>query len=144
MGVPPDTDGITPEWLTAALYQAGALDQARVTSIQPAPIGQPGFTGQIRRLQIGYDKPERCAPRSLVAKFSATHPEARAAVHSMGFTSARSGSIARSLLTARSVRLGVISVKSRWIAVRRYCSLRTSVGCITWTRQVVLWMRRSW
>ena len=85
MGVPADTDGITHEWLTAALHQAGALDQARVTSIQPAPIGQPGFTGQIRRLQIGYDKPERCAPRSLVAKFSATHPEARAAVHSMGF-----------------------------------------------------------
>jgi hypothetical protein len=56
-----------------------------VTSIQPAPIGQLGFTGQIRRLQIGYDKPEPCAPRSLVAKFSATHPEARAAVHSMGF-----------------------------------------------------------
>ena len=25
MGVPPDTDGITPEWLTAALHQAGAL-----------------------------------------------------------------------------------------------------------------------
>ena len=85
MGVPADTDEITQEWLTAALHQAGALDQARVTSIQPAPIGQLGFTGQIRRLQISYDKPEPCAPRSLVAKFSATHPEARAAVHSMGF-----------------------------------------------------------
>jgi hypothetical protein len=85
MGVPADTDEITQEWLTAALHQAGALDQARVTSIQPAPIGQLGFTGQIRRLQISYDKPEPCAPRSLVAKFSAAHPEARAAVHSMGF-----------------------------------------------------------
>ena len=85
MGVPADTDEITQEWLTAALHQAGALDQARVTSIQSAPIGQLGFTGQIRRLQISYDKPEPCAPRSLVAKFSATHPEARAAVHSLGF-----------------------------------------------------------
>jgi hypothetical protein len=85
MGVPADTDEITQEWLTAALHQAGALDQARVTSIQPSPIGQLGFTGQIRRLQISYDKPEPCAPRSLVAKFSATHPELRAAVHSMGF-----------------------------------------------------------
>jgi hypothetical protein len=84
MGVPADTDEITYEWLTAALRQAGALDQARVTSIQPAPIGQLGFTGQIRRLQISYDKPEPCASRSLVAKFSAT-PEARAAVHSLGF-----------------------------------------------------------
>jgi hypothetical protein len=63
-GVPADTDEITQEWLTAAFDQAGALDQARVTSIQPAPIGQLGFTGQIRRLQISYDKPEPCAPRS--------------------------------------------------------------------------------
>ena len=46
MGVPADTDEITQEWLTAALHQAGALDQARVTSIQAAPIGRLGFTGQ--------------------------------------------------------------------------------------------------
>jgi hypothetical protein len=85
MGVPADTDEITQEWLTAVLHQAGALDQARVTSILSAPIGKLGFTGQIRRLQISYDKPEPCAPRSLVAKFSATHAEARAAVHSLGF-----------------------------------------------------------
>ena len=85
MGVPADTDEITQEWLTAALHQAGALDQAQVTSIQSAPVGQLGFTGQIRQLQISYDKPEPGAPRSLVAKFSATDPDVRAAVHSMGF-----------------------------------------------------------
>jgi hypothetical protein len=85
MSVPADADEITREWLTAALHGAGAQDQARVTSIQSAPIGQFGFTGQIRRLHISYDKPEPGAPRSLVAKFSATQPEARAAVHSMGF-----------------------------------------------------------
>src|SRR5215218_6648036 len=85
MGVPADADEISLEWLTAVLHQAGALDQARVTSIQPAPVGRLGFTGQIRRLQISYDKPEPCAPRSVVAKFSTTQPEVRAAVHSMGF-----------------------------------------------------------
>jgi hypothetical protein len=85
MSIPADADEITPEWLTAALHQAGALHQARVTSIQAAPLGQLGFTGQIRRLQIGYDQPEPGAPTSLVAKFSATHPVARAAVHAMGF-----------------------------------------------------------
>jgi hypothetical protein len=84
--VPADSDAITPKWLTAVLHEAGALDHAKGTSIQSAPIGQLGFGGkQIRRLQISYDKPEPGAPRSLVAKFSATHPEARAAVHSMGF-----------------------------------------------------------
>jgi hypothetical protein len=68
MGVPADTDEITGEWLTAVLRQAGALDQARVMSIQSAPIGQLAFTGQIRRLQISYaeaagittDQLERC------------------------------------------------------------------------------------
>ena len=85
MSVPADSEAITPKWLTAVLHEAGALDQARVTSIESAPIGQLGFTGQIWRLQIGCDKPEPGAPRSLVAKFSATNPEAREAVHSMGF-----------------------------------------------------------
>jgi hypothetical protein len=85
MSIPAEADEITPQWLTAALHQAGVLDQARVSSIQSVPIGQLGFAGQIRRLDIRYDKPEPDTPRSLVAKFSATHPEARAAVHSMGF-----------------------------------------------------------
>jgi hypothetical protein len=85
MSVPANSEAITPNWLTAVLHEAGALDQARVTSIESAPIGQLGFTGQIWRLQICYDKPGPGAPRSLVAKFSATNAEAREAVHSMGF-----------------------------------------------------------
>ncbi len=85
MSVPADADEITQEWLTAALHEAGALDQARVTSIEPVPIGQLGFTGQMRRLHISYDRPEPGAPRSLIAKFSAVHPKARSDVHSMGF-----------------------------------------------------------
>jgi hypothetical protein len=63
----------------------GPLDQAQVTSIQSAPIGQLGFYGQIPRLQISYDKLEPGAPRSLAAKFSAPNPEAREMAHSMGF-----------------------------------------------------------
>jgi hypothetical protein len=85
MSVPADTDEIIPEWLTAVLREEGAVESSRVTSIQSAPVGQLGFFGQIPRLQISYDKPEPGAPRSLVARFSATHPEARAVAHSMGF-----------------------------------------------------------
>jgi hypothetical protein len=112
MSVPADSDAITPKWLTAVLREAGALDQARVTSIQSAPIGQLGFFGQIPRLRVSYDKLEPGAPETLAAKFSAPNPQARA-------------------MTARSVRLGVISAKSRWTAVHRYCCLRTSAGCTT-------------
>ena len=85
MSVPADSDGITPDWLTAALRDAGAIDHARVTSIQSGPVGHMGLTGQLRRLRISYDKAEPGAPSSLLAKFSALYPEIRAAVHSMGF-----------------------------------------------------------
>jgi hypothetical protein len=71
MSVPADSDAITPKWLTTVLREAGALDQARVTSIQSAPIGQLGFFGQIPRLRVSYDKLEPGAPQSLAAKFSA-------------------------------------------------------------------------
>lgn len=85
MSVPADSDGITPDWLTAALREAGAISQTRVTSIQSGPVGHMGMTGQLCRLQIRYDTAEPGAPRSLLAKFSARHPEVRATVHSIGF-----------------------------------------------------------
>jgi hypothetical protein len=85
MSVPASPDAIHPKWLTAVLHEARALDRAQVTSIEIAAMGQMGFTGQLRRLRISDDKPEPAAPKSLVAKPYATHPEARAAGHSMGF-----------------------------------------------------------
>ena len=85
MSVPADSDAITPDWLTAALREAEAISHARVTSIQSGPVGHMGMTGQLYRLRISYDKAEPGAPRSLLAKFSARHPEVRATVHSMGF-----------------------------------------------------------
>jgi hypothetical protein len=85
MSVPADSDGITLDWLAAALREAGAICDARVTSIQSGPVGHMGLTGQLRRLRISYDKAEPGAPSSLLAKFSAQNPENRAAVHSMGF-----------------------------------------------------------
>ncbi|HEY6664660.1 MAG TPA: hypothetical protein VI036_05975, partial [Propionibacteriaceae bacterium] len=85
MSVSADSDGITPDWLTAALREAGAISHARATSIQSGPVGHMGMTGQLYRLQISYDRAEPSAPRSLLAKFSALDPEVRATVHSIGF-----------------------------------------------------------
>jgi len=129
MGVPADTDEITPDWLTAALREAGAIDHARVTSIQSGPVGHMGMTGQLYRLGISYDKAELGAPRSLLAKFSARHPEVRATVHSMGFYEREIGFYREFLLIARSARLGAISARWRWTAERRCFCLRTSPGC---------------
>jgi hypothetical protein len=86
MSVPADSDGITSDWLTTALREAGAISHVRVTSIQSGPVGHMGMTGQLRRLRISYDKAaEPGAPRSLLAKFSARDPEVRTTVHSIGF-----------------------------------------------------------
>jgi hypothetical protein len=85
MRVPAAADEITVEWLTTVLREAGAIESSCVTSIQSRPVGQLGFAGQILRLDMSYDKAEPGAPRSLVAKFSTVHSEARATVHSMGF-----------------------------------------------------------
>ena len=98
------------------LHEAGALDQARVTSIQSAPIGQLGFSGrsatadQLR--QAGAGRTEIAGGEVLCYT---TQKRARWRTR-WGSTSARSASIASSPLTARSVRLGVISAKSRWTA----------------------------
>ena len=67
------------------LHEAGALDHAQVASVETGPVGRMGFTGQLLRLRISYDKAVLGAPRSLVAKFSAPDPDGRATVHSMGF-----------------------------------------------------------
>jgi hypothetical protein len=85
MSVPTDSDGITPDWLTAALREAGAMSLARITSIQSGPVGHMGMTGRLYRLRISYDNAEPSAPRSLLAKFSARDREVLATVHSMGF-----------------------------------------------------------
>ena len=85
MSLPADSEAITPDWLTAALREAEAISHARVTSIQSGPVGHIGMTGQLYRLRISYDKAESAAPRSLLAKFFARHPEVRATVHSIGF-----------------------------------------------------------
>jgi hypothetical protein len=84
----------------------GAGDVDPVRAHWPA-----GFFGQIPQLRVSYDKLEPGAPESLAAKFSAPNPQARAMAHSMGFYQREVGFIASSLMTARSVRLGVISAK---------------------------------
>ena len=53
MSIPAGSDGITPDWLTTALREAGAISHARVTSIQSGPVGHMGMTGLLYRLRIG-------------------------------------------------------------------------------------------
>jgi hypothetical protein len=69
LAIPASPEAITPEWLTDALRAGGAIDAASVTSFDAQTIGAgAGFLGVLARLDLRYDRDERNAPRSLIAK----------------------------------------------------------------------------
>ncbi len=69
---------LTPEWLTKALKQNGAIKNATVISFETKTVGAgAGFMGQLGHVKLQYDQPEPGAPQSLVAKFPAAAPENR-------------------------------------------------------------------
>src|SRR4051794_20110021 len=77
--IPTHADGLTPDWLTGALRANGALAQGRVTVLSLEALDhEKGLTGQLVRVRLDYDLDEANAPRSLIAKFSATDPQIRA------------------------------------------------------------------
>jgi hypothetical protein len=67
--IPAGADDVTPEWLTAALNETGALRGGRVAELEWERVGMEyGFTGVVVRLLLRYEHPARGAPRSLIAK----------------------------------------------------------------------------
>ena len=86
MKLPIHPNSLTVEWLTDTLRATGALTHARITAFETQLLGsEKGTTGQLARLRLAYDSDEVDAPRSLIAKFSAADPQARAIIHGMGF-----------------------------------------------------------
>jgi len=75
---PTGPGAITPEWLTAALQQSGAIKDATVTSFDVKVIGEGvGFMGQLARFSLTYDKQEKDAPAAVIGKFPAAAIENR-------------------------------------------------------------------
>ena len=69
---------ITAEWLTAALRNSGAIEDATVTSFDATVIGEgAGILGQLSKVALTYDTPEEGAPKSVIGKFPAAAPENR-------------------------------------------------------------------
>lgn len=77
-------DDFAPDWLTAALRDAGRLGRARVVGVDAQPIGT-GQMSRVLRLTPTYDTPEPSAPVSLIAKLASEDASARAAGNAMGF-----------------------------------------------------------
>ncbi len=85
MTSPFDPEGVSAGWLTDTLRSRGVLPRGRVASLtaEPLDVGK-GMAGQLARLRLGYEDAGPEAPRSLVAKFSAQDPQARAMQHALG------------------------------------------------------------
>ncbi len=95
MKIPRDPDALTAEWLTEALASTGVLPHGRVASHDIELLGgDKGMTGRIARVRLGYDRALVDAPRSVIAKLSASDPDARASIHGMGFYE-RGGAVLR-------------------------------------------------
>ena len=76
--LPSGPQDLTPEWLTQALREGGAIATSNVTSIDTAVVGEGvGFMGQLAQVSLSYDKAEEGAPQSLIAKLPAAAPENR-------------------------------------------------------------------
>jgi Ecdysteroid kinase-like family len=75
--IPQILDDVTPEWLTAALTEAGVLTGGRVGEATSARIGQEyGFTGVIGRIRVSYENATGDLPGSLVVKLPMALDEA--------------------------------------------------------------------
>jgi len=78
MDFPVEPAELAPDWLTAVLRAAGAIDTARVVSCQFSPLAEKqGFYGQVVRVTPVYDREEAGAPPALIAKFASAVPEMR-------------------------------------------------------------------
>ncbi len=86
-----DPDGLSADWLTEALGSQGTLGAASVVDCTIEPLPAVSFTGEFRRLELGYDVDDPALPRSLVAKFAASDPDHRALIHSLGHYSREIG-----------------------------------------------------
>lgn len=78
---PTSAEAITANWLTEALRSTKTIQTAKVTGIRLEPIGDvEGFMGEITRVHLTYNRPEKNAPQILIAKFPTNDLKLRAAL----------------------------------------------------------------
>ena len=80
-----DPDGLSAAWLSEALRAHGVLAAGEVASCAAETLPAVSFTGEFRRVELRYDRPDTGAPASLIAKFSSSDPESRRFLHTLGF-----------------------------------------------------------
>jgi thiamine kinase-like enzyme len=83
MDFPRTIDEITPEWLTQALRESGAVRASRVESFSHTPL-EGGVSSEVLRLKLEYDSKEENAPDFVVAKLALVDDERRKIVDERG------------------------------------------------------------
>jgi aminoglycoside phosphotransferase (APT) family kinase protein len=84
MQTPVSPHQLTADWLSAVLGSQG-WGPCRVQSFSTELLGgEQGMTGQLARLRIRYDDPRPELPATVIAKFSASDPAARALINELG------------------------------------------------------------
>lgn len=72
--IPTRLEEVDSAWLTATLRAAGVIERSAIEHFESTRIGDGrGFAGQIARLSLRYDRPERGAPATIVVKVASDH-----------------------------------------------------------------------
>lgn len=84
MQVPASPDEITADWLTSVLNAQGLAPNGVQSCDVELLGGEQGMTGQLTRLRIRYQHDRPGLPATLITKFSAADPAARAVINALG------------------------------------------------------------
>lgn len=80
--LPTMPNGLTADWLTATLQEAGLTKDARVVSVSRSSVGDGvGMMSELSRLNLSWSPPSSELPASVIAKYASTNPVNRAAAN---------------------------------------------------------------
>lgn len=82
--IPETPEQVTDDWLTRALRESGAVEQASVTGHRSELVKMQGAAAVVTRIELDYDTADSGAPTSLIAKFASPHAPMRELVHGFG------------------------------------------------------------
>ena len=76
--LPTNPEGLTADWITAALRAGGSLPNGRVVAVDSEVIGAGvGFIGTVARLKLSYEGAPAGAPATIIAKIPSEDPGSR-------------------------------------------------------------------
>ena len=85
MPIPASPSELTADWLASVLDRQGVAPGERASpSTQNQLGGEQGMTGRLVRLRLRYQDGRPGRPETLIAKFSAAEPAARAVISALG------------------------------------------------------------